>query len=103
MNHVSTIFRAADEAGAFTNSTHDAELVWECDPEALKWFGLRRGAVVTFETVETEVETEMVREYRYGYDGQKVERQKSRTENVTHRETRKLRSRSGELYWDPVE
>ena len=45
-----------------------------------------RGAVVTFQRVTVTLETEMVAEYRYGYNGQKMERVISRTEDVQSEE-----------------
>jgi len=45
-----------------------------------------RGAVVTFQRVTVTMTTEMVAEYRYGYNGQKMERVVSRTEDVQSEE-----------------
>ncbi len=94
--------RVRDEDGVITDITHDARLIAGCNPEILDWTGLRRGAVVTFETVEITVVSEKVPEYRYGFNGQKVERTKSRTETVLESETRRLSSYKGSLLWKKV-
>ena len=45
-----------------------------------------RGAVVTFQRVTVTLETEMVAEYRYGYNGQKIERVVRRLNDVQSEE-----------------
>ena len=94
--------RVRDLFNVIAQTTSDTEAIANCEPEMLEWTGLRRGAVVTFETVLVTLVTEMKPNWRHGFTGQLQERTVSRTETVTEMKTCKLRSKQGELYWQEV-
>ena len=91
--------RVREETEYISTTNFDTNSIYNCEPEWLDWTGLRRGAVVIFETIEVTLVTEMKPEWRYGFIGQLRERQVSRTEKVMHSKTCKLCSKKGQLYW----
>ena len=92
--------RAILDNVVITSIEHDVEGLLNCDERAIAHFGLRRGDVITVETVTVTVETTMVKEHRYGFDGLKRDRVVSESETVDATETHKLwRTTKRGWYW----
>ena len=91
---------AYHQAGNVVYSGRDAEQIRALNPETLNWFGFRRGDLVTFSEVQVSVDIEVVREYRYGFSGQLVERQNNRRREVVSEKTLKLWKNGSGWYWN---
>lgn len=92
--------RAVLDNTIITMSDHEVEQLLNLDERTIDWYGLRRGDVLTIETVETTVDIVAEKEYRYGFDGLKQDRQTNRRERVVSTEARKLwKTKARGWYW----
>ncbi len=83
-----------------TMNDHEVQSLLNLDEQMMKWHGLRRGDVLTINTVKVSVETAMQREFRFGFDGQRTEQQLSRKQEIIATETRKLwKTKKRGWYW----
>ena len=73
-----------------TEYDHEVEGIRSLEPRWLEYYGLRRGDVVYFETVEETVHAETRREWGHGYTGQEREIVTGRECEVVGSESRKL-------------
>jgi len=57
-----------------TEIEQEAQALLNLDTRLIKWYGLRRGDILVFRTVEVTATVEAVPEHRYGFTGQIRER-----------------------------
>lgn len=73
-----------------TEMAHLSQALLDLDLGEIKWYGLRRGDIITFRTVEVTSTIETYKEHRYGFTGQIRERVTGTKEKVISEDTRKL-------------
>jgi hypothetical protein len=73
-----------------TSNEHDVAALLNCDERAIAHFNLRRGDVLTIETVTITAEIVSEKEHSYGFDGLKRERAINKSEFIDATQTIKL-------------
>ena len=73
-----------------TEIEQEAQALLNLDTRLIKWYGLRRGDILVFRTVEVTATVEAVPEHRYGFTGQIRERTTCKRERVIAEVSRKL-------------
>ena len=81
-------------------STHDADAIRNLDERMIKYHGLRRGDLVTFETISVSMDITTEREWRFGANGINVKRISNRQKTVLESVTLKLwKTEKKGWYW----